>query len=74
MYRVLLVIFWNSWIKIRNTSKVAILIKKMAVGKYENLVTPYWYDLLQPSDKKILGCKLILTTWLHPGQGQGEQY
>ena len=46
----------------------------MAVGKYENLVTPYWYDLLQPSDKKILGCKLILTTWLHPGQGQGEQY
>ena len=32
----------------------------MAAGKDENLVTPYPYDLLQPSDKKILGSKLNL--------------
>ena len=32
----------------------------MAIGKYENLVTPYPYDLLQPSDKNFLGGELNL--------------
>ena len=41
-------------------SKVAIFDEKMAVGKSENLVTLYPYELMQPSDKEILGCVLNL--------------
>ena len=42
--------------------KVAIFDEKMAVGKSENLVTLHLYDLMQPSDKEILGDPLILRT------------
>ena len=40
--------------------KVAIFDEKMAVGKSENLVTLYTYELTQPSDKEILGGLLNL--------------
>ena len=32
----------------------------MAAGKSENLITFYPYDLTQPTDKEIVGVRLIL--------------